>query len=226
MKGLFRMLLVLAGVMPVSAAADTPPALQPSRPGCAAGMGVDYLTSRDIVDWINGGFGPSQRVPEFHASPDFFVMTFLPLSADWMLKVEYAYQLNTYNILSPRFGPGEFTMQVHLPTVVLHYMLVDEGLYNVSAGFGVGYHFGSLVVDCWTQKDTYTGKGPGALLELQGNTALGEDLFVYLGVLARWEGIGELRNDAGNSPGVNARGEPVSMAWFGIGARIGISYYF
>ena len=219
-------MLPVALMVPMGIQAGELPSLAPGRPGLVAGMGVDYLTPRDVVDWINGSFVPSQRVPEFHASPSFFVAGFIPLSADWMVKLEYAYQLNTYNIVSPMFGPGDFTMKVHLPTLVLHYMLVDEGLYNVSAGFGVGYHFGTLAVDCWTLVDSYTGSGPGALLELQGNSALGENLFVHLGVNARWEGIGELKNAGGKSPGVGARGEPVAMAWFGVGARIGMSYYF
>jgi hypothetical protein len=218
------MLLVLA--IPFRTVGDTPPVLQPSRPGVAAGMAVAYLNPRDVVDWVNGGFAPSRRLDEFHASPNFFVGAFVPLSHDWMLKFEYVYLLNTYNITSPQFGPGEFTMKVHLPSVILHRVLVDEGVYNLSAGLGVGYHFGALNVDCWTLKDTFSAKGLGAILEMQGNTALGENLFVYLGVDARWEGIGEIRNAAGNSPGVNAHGDPVSLSWFGVGARIGLSYYF
>jgi len=218
------LLLVLAS--PFRAAAEKPPVLERSRAGVAAGMAVAYLSPRDVVDWVNGGFAPVQRLEEFHASPNFFVAGFFPLSADLLLKVEYVYLLNTYNITSPQFGPGEFTMRAHLPTVVLHYVFVDEGIYNVSAGFGVGYHFGALDVDCWTLEDTFSGKGLGALLEFQGNTALGEHLFVYLGADARWEGIGEVHNAAGRSPGVDADGDPVSLAWFGVAARIGLSYYF
>ena len=203
----------------------TPNMAERMRPGIAAGMGVEYVSPRDIIDMINGGFRPVERLPEFHAGANFFVAGFVPLSADWLLKIEYAYLLNTYNIAA-LLGPGEFTMTVHMPTLYMHYMLVDEGLYNLSAGLGVGYHFGALSITYGSLIDTYTARGPGAVLELQGNTAMSEDVFVHLGVQARWEGIGELRNAADKSPGVNAQGKPPSLSWFAVGARIGMSYYF
>jgi hypothetical protein len=225
MMRFLRVLFLLAIWFTPSAFSGTTASAERMRPGMAAGMGVEYLTPRDIVDMINGGFRPTERLPEFHAGVNFFAAGFVPLSTDWMLKLEYAYLINTYN-LTALLGPGEFTMAVHMPTLYIHYMLVDEGLYNLSAGFGVGYHFGSLSTQYGTLIDTYTASGPGAVLELQGNTAMSEDLFVHLGVQARWEGIGELRNAGDKSPGVNAQGKPPSMSWFGVGARIGVSYYF
>lgn len=195
------------------------------RFGLGAGMGVEYLAPREIVDMINGAFHPATRLPEFHAGVNFFVVGFVPLSADWMLKVEYAYLLNTYNIVGV-FGPGEFTMEVQMPSLVLHYMLVNERFYNLSAGLGAGYHVGAFEVHYGTLVDTYKANGIGGILELQGNTAISEDLFVHLGAQARWEGIGVLRNEGGKSPGINAQGEAASMAWFAVGARIGMSYYF
>jgi hypothetical protein len=221
------LLTLIAAPCVLGGTPDTPTTMERMRPGIAAGMGVEYLSPRDIVDMINSaGFHPRERQPEFHAGVNFFGAGFVPLTGDWMLKVEYAYVLNTYNIDS-QFGPGEFTMKAHLPTIILHYIFVDEGLYNLSAGAGMGYHFGELSVSYSTLVDSYTATGPGGLLELQGNTAIGEDLFVHLGVQARWEGIGELRNGiAGAAPGINAQGDPARMGWFSVGARIGMSYYF
>ena len=224
MRSLLVLFLLTVRLAPC-AITGTPIVVERMRPGIAAGMGVEYLTPRDLVDMINGGFRPVERLPDFHAGVNFFVAGFVPLSADWLLKIEYAYLINTYNIAA-LLGPGEFTMMVHMPTLYMHYMLVDEGLYNLSAGLGVGYHFGTLSTTYGTLIDTYTASGPGAVLELQGNTAINEDLFVHLGVQARWEGIGELRNAGGKSPGVNAQGKPPAMSWFGVGARIGVSYYF
>jgi hypothetical protein len=224
MRSLRLLFLLTVWVLPC-AIAGTPIVVERMRPGIAAGMGVEYLNPRDVVDMINGGFRPEERLPDFHAGVNFFVAGFVPLSSDWLLKIEYAYLLNTYNIAA-LLGPGEFTMKVHMPTLYIHYMLVDEGLYNLSAGLGVGYHFGALSTGYGTLVDTYTASGPGGVLELQGNTAMSEDLFVHLGVQARWEGIGELRNSADKAPGVNAQGKPPSLSWFSVGARIGMSYYF
>ncbi len=201
------------------------PVLDPLRPGFAAGMGVDYVNPGDIIDMINGQFQPGGREPDFHAGVEFFGAGFIPLSTRWMLKIEYAYLLNSYNI-NGLFGPGEITMKEQLPTVYLHYYLIDEGLYNLSGGIGLGYHFGTLGISYGTLVDSYTANGPGGALDLQGNTAISEHLFVHLGGQARWEFLGELRNGAGKSPGVNARGGAVKMNSFSVGARIGACYYF
>jgi hypothetical protein len=63
------------------------------------------------------------------------------------------------------------------------------------------------------------------VMMLNGNTALGEDLFVHLAVNARWEFLGELRNANDRSPGKGAEGDAVKLGSFGVGARIGVSYY-
>jgi len=205
-----------------TARAGVPPA---SRVGISAGMGVNYLTQRDLVDLINGGYSPAKRVDEFHAAVDFFGSAVFPLSADWALRAEYAYSLNTYNINS-LLGPGEFTTVLHLPSLIVEYVLVDEPLYDVSGGLGGGYHVGVLNLKYGTIDDSYTATGPGMLLMLNGNTALGDDLFIHLAVNARWEFLGELRNGNDQSPGKSAQGDPAKLGSFGVGARIGASYYF
>jgi hypothetical protein len=220
--------LVVAALLVMVAAlslAEEVPHAEPMRPGVAAGMGVDYISPMDIVDMINGNYRPTSKVDDFHAGVDFFVAGFIPLSREWMLKIEYAFLLNTYNITG-MFGPGEFTMKAHMPTLVLHYMLVDGGLYNLSAGLGGGFHMGKLATEYGTLVDSYSSNGFGGVAEVQGNTAISEHLFVHLGGSIRWERIGELRNDAGTSPGINANGKPVRMSWFSAGARIGVSCYF
>jgi hypothetical protein len=217
-------LIPLMLALALSAHAETPVIAERMRPGFALGMGVAYINPTDVVDMLNGAFRPTERLPDFHAGVNFFASGFVPLSPDWMLKIEYAYLLNTYNITAV-FGPGEFTMRAHMPTVYVHYMLVDEGLYNLSGGIGVGYHFGALDTQYGTLIDTYTAHGVGGALDLQGNTAISENLFVHLDAQARWEYFGELHNAAGKSPGVNARGEPAVLSWFSVDARIGFSYY-
>jgi hypothetical protein len=217
--------IVLCVLAYTACARPATPVLDPLRPGVAAGMGVDYLNPRDIIDMINGQFQPGVRQPDFHAGVEFFGAGFIPLSPRWMLKIEYAYLLNSYNI-EGTFGPGELTMKEHLPTVYLHYYLIDEGLYNLSGGIGLGYHLGTLGINYGTLVDSYTANGPGGALDLQGNSAISEHLFVHLGGQARWEFLGELRNAAGKSPGINARGGAVTMNSFSVGARIGVSYYF
>ncbi len=218
---LTTVLAVCVGCMAAASAAQTGAT---PRTGFSIGMGVHYLTPPDVVAMINGGYAPAQKVPEFHAGVDFFGSFILPLSTDWAVRAEYAYMVNSYSISSV-FGPGEFTMMVHMPTLFGEYILADEGLYNLSAGVGIGYHFGALTVRYLQLDDRYTAKGPALAFMLTGNTAIGDDLFVHLAAEARWEFPGELRNANGRSPGLSADGTPAGMYSFGVGARLGMSYY-
>ncbi|MCC6396284.1 MAG: hypothetical protein IT282_04655 [Bacteroidetes bacterium] len=222
MRRLLHLLLLLTVMTAPFARGNGAPA---SRMGITAGMGVSYLTQRDLVDMINGGYMPGKRVDEFNSAVDFFGSVFLPLSADWALRFEYAYVLNSYNISAP-LGPGDFSAMLHMPSVLLEYILVEEGVYNLSGGVGGGYHIGKLDVKYGTLRDSYTATGPGMVMMLSGNTALGENLFVHLSVNARWEFLGELLNGSNQSPGRAAGGGPATLGSFGVGARLGASYFF
>jgi len=196
-----------------------------TRWGIAAGMGVSYADAGDVVDVVNSVVDYSDRSQRFRAGVEFFGAVVVPLSDVVSLKLDYAYLLLSYNGSTP-FGPGDFTVKAHLPTLVLQYVLVDEGLYNVKGGAGVGYHFGGLSEQYGTVNGRFNGSGAGGLLELEANTALGDHLFAYLGGTLRWDFIGTLTDDAGRTAGVNASGDAATLRFFSAGARLGLSYYF
>lgn len=188
----------------------------------SAGMGVNYVNPGDVVDMINGTYKPSQRVDQFHAGADFFGSLRVQLSDRWAITAEYAYLLNSYNIESG-FGPGEFTMTMHMPTLLAHYLFVTEPFYDLGIGAGIGYHFGTLSIKYSSIDEPYTGSGPAMVMALTGNTALSERVFVHLAGNLRWEFLGDVRNAAGKSPGVNAQGSPVTLSGFSAGVRIGMT---
>jgi hypothetical protein len=194
------------------------------RAGFSAGLGVNYLSQRDVIDMVNGGYSPSKRLDDYHAAVDFSGAFVLPVSERFALRFEYAYLLNTVNTAGP-LGPGEFTTTVHMPSVIVEYSIVDAPMYNLSAGIGGGYHPGRLAIDYGTIKDTYTANGPGLVVILVGNSAIGEDLFIHLAGTMRLGMLGELRNANGQSPGKGSSGSPATLGTFSIGARIGLSYY-
>jgi hypothetical protein len=173
---------------------------------------------------VNGGYSPSKRLDDYHAAVDFSGAFVLPVSERFSLRFEYAYLLNTVNTSGP-LGPGEFTTTVHMPSVIVEYAIVDAGMYNLSAGIGGGYHPGRLAIDYATVKDTYTANGPGFVVMLVGNSAIGEDLFIHLAGTMRLGMLGDLRNANGQSPGKGSDGSPATLNTFSVGARIGLSYY-
>ena len=204
---------------------DSPDSLLSVRPELSAGMGVEYLSAPDVVDYVNGlsgQFGATTRIPDFKAGVGFFGALDYPLSADWILKAEYVYLLVSYNPNIP-YGSTEFTLNIQMPTLIIQRVLWDERLYNVKAGFGLGYHFASLTTKYAFVDDHLTGSGPGADLELEANTAFGDHLYAYLGADARFEFIGRLKNTS--SAQTTLLTLPTVSA-FSIGARLGFSYYF
>lgn len=195
----------------------------PSRIGVSAGMGVNYHEARDIVDRINGSGITTQRVDDFTSAIEFFGAVSVPLSEDWVAKGEYVYMLASHSPGSV-FGTAtsEFTYIVHMPTLVAQYVLVGEPSYNFKAGLGVGFHFATYEEKFFAAR--YTGNGIGTLLELEGNTALGEDLYAHLGVQSRWDFIGTLKDSRGRSPFGNS--VATALHFFSVGARLGMTYYF
>jgi hypothetical protein len=195
------------------------------RAGFSAGLGVNYLSQRDVVDMLNGGYSLTKRLERYHVAVDFSGAFVLPLSEQFGLRFEYAYLLNTLNSAGLYAGTTEFTTSVHMPSVVFEYCILDAGPYNLSAGAGGGYHFGTLDLQYGGVATAYTASGPGIVIMLAGNTAVSENLFVHLAGTMRMGLLGELRNANGVSPGIGSEGQPATLNCFALGARIGLSYY-
>jgi len=210
---------------PISASQGRPEDDVYPRPELAAGFGVSYMAVRDVVDLINATALPSERVPDFRAAAEFFGAVSYPVSKEWLLKFEYAYLFASYASASP-FGQADIGVNVHLLSLLVQIVLADKGVYNLKLGAGGGVCFGSMSEKYVTIDDTYSGRGPAVVLEIEANTALGENLYAYLGGNIRWSFIGELSNTAGRIPGRGANGGGTTLSFFGAGARLGLSYSF
>jgi hypothetical protein len=200
-----------------------------SRIALSGGMGVEYVSAAEIVDYVNAravAAGATQRVSVFKAGVGFFGSLAYPVSMDLVLKAEYVYFLGSYNPEIP-YVPSEFTLTAHMPSIILQYVLWDKQFYNIKVGGGLGYHFISLSEKYFTVDDELTGKGLGALIDLEANTAFGDHLFAYLGGNLRFEFIGKLKNNALASQTSQYGVVALPTAnMFSIGARLGFSYYF
>ncbi len=191
------------------------------RPGVSAGMGVCYISAPDLVDLVNATPGAVERLSQFKAAVDFFGIVSVPITPDWVLKLEYSYVLSSYNI-ETQYGTVQNTVVMHMPTLIAQYLLVDRGIYNVKIGAGAGYHIG--VLEEQFISENFSAGGLGFVLDLEANTAFGEHVYVYLGGDLRWDLIGDLKTSTGNSPG-GTTFQP-TLHLFGAGARLGFTYYF
>ncbi len=191
------------------------------RLSISAGMGANFHNAQDIVNLMNSNSLITKRVDDFQSGVEFFGAFSVPLSSDWEMKVEYVYLMASYSEATP-YGNAEFTYSVHMPTLIGQYVLHAEQTYNIKAGVGFGYHFGAYSQKYSLVDGTYRASGMGALIELEGNTALGEDVFAHLGTQIRWDFVGDLKNAAGNSPGGTFT---TSLHFFSVGARLGVTVY-
>lgn len=185
-----------------------------------AGMGVNYHAMHDVVDRINGLSIGVQRVDEFKSGVEFFGAGSFLLSENWVLKLEYSYLLASYTQKS-NFGNAEFSYGVHMPTLIGQYVLYAGESYDFKAGLGVGYHFGTYREKYSVIDVSYAGSGFGALLELEGNTSLGDNIYAHLGTQLRWDFVGTVRDPAGNVSSGNSGA--VSLNFFSLGARLGFT---
>ena len=204
--------LVLGATLPLQA--------QTLRPAFAAGMGVIYRSVPDVITVVNSTPGALERLPQFSAGVEFFAAASYPLDASWVLKVDYGYQITSLNIASV-LETAQFTLTQHCPTLVIQYVLSNQGVFNVKAGAGMGYHFGHLAKKFFYIDNSFSAQGPAFLAELEGNTAFGDHLFACLGVSAVWSLIGSLKDAAG----LTSTGEAVTLNSHGVGARLGFTYY-
>lgn len=204
--------------------AAPPLVAQPLHPAFSGGMGVTYRSPADVVAVVNSIPQALERVPQFGAGAEFFAAACFPLSESWLLKIDYAYQIASLNIMTS-LETAQFTINQHCPTLILQYVLANQGMFNVKAGAGAGYHFGRLSKKLFYIDDTFTAQGPALTAEVEGNTAFGEHLFAYLGVSAGWSLVGTLKDASGRPLGVTASGEPATLNSVGVGARLGFTYY-
>ncbi len=190
----------------------------------AGGMGVSYVSAGDVVALVNATPAAQGQVPDWRTGIQFFATVTLPMFPQWNVKFDYAYLLVSYTVASG-YGAGgaaDYTLTAHLPTVVGQYILVDRPEFAVRIGGGVGYHFGELTSTFFGEEQRYSAAGIGAMLELEGMTAVSEHLFAVLGVNARWEWMGALKDSNGREP-VNLPGS-TTLKMFVPSVRIGVAY--
>jgi hypothetical protein len=112
-----------------------------------------------------------------------------------------------------------------MPSVLLQYVIPGQGFFVKLAGGG-GYHFGRLEsTPSWSGITTvYRAEGLGLKAEAVGQTALTNDLFVYIGGSLRWELLGSVKDSNGRE--LSYAGNTATLSFFASGLALGVVYYF
>lgn len=196
--------------------------------GVGGGMGVSTVSAGDVVDYMNTLVAPSERIDEFGTAVEFFISPELQLNSSWGIKAEYSYLLKSYNVTGGGgLGTYEFTYDVHMPTLVLQYLIIREG-YLFKFGAGVGFHLASFSERYPSSIDElkFTAQGLGGKLEAAGHTSLGDNLYGMIAGDLRLDFLGGLESESGQKLRSRVGQDEVSLDFFSVGIKFGLVYYF
>jgi hypothetical protein len=193
-----------------------------------AGMGIDEISTSGLSDYINALTDPvsGQEVSGFATAVEFFIGPEVRITPDWSVGVEYSYLMKTFTVIDPSgFSRWDFATNVHLPSVVAHYVIAGKR-YWVKAGGGPGYYLGRMVQSntMYGGSQTYTARGPGFKLEAIANTEFDEHFWGSIGVDMRWCAAGTLVNGSGAAASHN--GNTAKLDFFTAGIKFGVTVQF
>ena len=222
--------LVLASVVvPTKLAAQTPGTETNRRfIDVTVGMGIDMHSATSLVNYINFVAQPriDEKVNNFSSAVEFFAVPEVQVSQDWSAGVEYSLLIKSYAIDDRSgFSRSEFSYQVHMPTVLVHRLLLGEG-YRVKLGGGIGYHFAKFTQSFPTvgSEETLSADGLGIKLDAVGNTKFDETFYGSIGADLRWDFEGTLRRSPGVAAATTTSIQLPKMNFFSAGLKFGVTF--
>jgi len=193
------------------------------------GMGIDLHSATSIVNYINFMAQPrlDEKVYDFSSAVEFYAVPEMQVSPHWSVGLEYSLLIKSY-ALDDRsgFSRSDFFYQIHMPTVLVHRLILGEG-YRVKVGGGIGYHFASFTQSFPTvgSEETLSADGLGLKLDAVGNTKFDDTFYGSIGVDLRWDFEGTLkRSPSGVAPATNGSIPLPKMNFFSAGLKFGVTF--
>ncbi len=192
------------------------------------GMGIDMHSANSIVNYINFVAQPviGEKVNTYSSAVEFYAVPEVQVSQDWSVGVEYGLLIKSYTIDDQSgYSRSEFSYQVHMPTVLVHRLLIGEG-YRVKLGGGIGYHFANFTQSFSSlgSEGTLSARGPGIKLDAIGNTKFDETFYGSIGVDVRWDFVGPLKAGSGGSAATSSAVPLPKMDFFSVGLKFGVTF--
>ena len=193
--------------------------------GISFGLGLSVVKVTDIVDYINLRYLPLSKLDDFTSAPEFFGGVELGVSETWGMKLEYAYMFKSYNLGQGLTSPDVISYGVHMPTVLIQYLIYGQG-YAVKVGGGLGYHIAILSEDySFYGNQRYSSSGIGIKAELEGNTAFDDHLFGYIVIDIRENIMNEFKDSDGSTMLIPLKATNARLNLFSLGLKFGFIYY-
>jgi len=194
----------------------------------SGGMGISAYSATATSDYISAvlQLPEPERLGDFTSAIEFFATPEVQLSEDWSLALEYSYLIKSYRLSSTAApGASEFSTSIHMPTLLLHYLVPGEG-YWLKLGGGAGYYVSSFSQMLFGsgQMQSFRASAPGLKFEAVGNTMFDESFYGYIGLDARWGFDDSYSDSDGSSPSFGQTAP--SLGFFSLGLKLGVTILF
>jgi hypothetical protein len=189
-------------------------------------MGINFLSTPSLQDYINQSYAPSnEQLGSFSSAVIFTGEVGKFLSKEIELSIEIPYQIYSYSQNTESGNQYELNYNLLLPSAMVYYVISGEG-YNFKFGAGAGPRFSSVTEDQGLGLEReLSSTGIGGLIRVEGNTLLSENLFANIGFDLRYDINGEPEDEDGGKLTYNYQGvKNVNLDTFSVGVKLGISY--
>jgi hypothetical protein len=227
--GLILIFLLAVSVVSAQSAPQTPEVQSSSRfVDLTVGMGIDMHSASSLVSYLNLMAQPrsDEKLYDFSSAVEFYAVPEVQVSQQWSLGIEYALLIKSYAIDDRSgFSRSDFSYQIHMPTFLVHRLLLGEG-YRVKLGGGLGYHVANFTQSFPTNgsEETVSAQGFAVKLDAIGNTKFDDTLYGSIGVDLRWDLEGTLKHASGAVPATNTSVPLPKMNFFSAGLKFGFSF--
>ncbi|MHB1686493.1 MAG: hypothetical protein ACYCVH_03855 [Ignavibacteriaceae bacterium] len=192
-----------------------------------AGMGISFVSSPSLIDYINENFAPSdQQLGSFNSAINFSGEFDYSVNETYQVGLDLTYLLNSYTYSSIG-GIYKMNYEILMPTLVNYYVISGEG-YSFKFGGGVGLRFVNVSeqLPATPSATTYTSTGFGFLLRADANTLLSKNLYANIGADLKYDINGKPNSGGKYLVNNNANYTDVNFNMFSAVIRLGLTYNF
>lgn len=193
-----------------------------SQVDISGGMGINFVSSPSLKDYINGNYNQGgEKLNAFSSSVEFFGEITYSISPSFELGIDYALSIYSYNSSTGNSGLYEIDYTLQKPSIVAYYVIPGEG-YKFKFGGGAGIRMIDLDEQIIIEQN-YTSTGFGFLARAEGHTKLGGNVYAYVGTDLRYDLPGKPENENGKL--AENSSYDVNLNTFSWGIKLGVSLF-
>ncbi len=194
----------------------------------SAGMGISFINTSSLTDYINYAFADSDnKMADFTSAVEFSGEADFDVAPRYQIGFEYATQIYSFNVTSGKAGLYDFSYVAHRPSILGYYIWEGKGYkLKLGAGFGLRYIAAEEQVRTYPNPVEYSAMGFGIIGRGQAHTALDENVFAFLEASLNADFPGELSDNDDNKIINTSLDENVNMNSVSTTIKVGISYHF